>query len=120
MVPQGGAARLLWERPLDRAIETSPGSAAENVTVLARGDPLWYGVGVTLARRLPRDEITIVPNPSAFSLAAARLGWPVADRVTITLPGRPLDTLRLHLAPGRHILPLFAGLPYDAFAMMGS
>jgi precorrin-6Y C5,15-methyltransferase (decarboxylating) len=50
--------------------------------------------------------MTIVPQPSAFSLAAARLGWPVTDSAMITLHGRPLDTLRLHLAPGRCMLAL--------------
>ena len=74
--------------------------------MLASGDPMWYGVGVTLSRRFPREEMTIVPQPSAFSLAAARLGWPLADCATITLHGRPLDTLRLHLAPHRRILIL--------------
>ena len=106
MVPHGGAERLAWERPLDRTIEAIAAQRGRNVTVLASGDPLWYGVGVTLAGRFSRDEMTIVPQPSAFSLAAARLGWPVADCVTITLHGRPLDTLRLHLAPGGRILAL--------------
>ena len=74
--------------------------------MLASGDPMWYGVGVTLARRFPRQEMTILPQSSAFSLAAARLGWPLADCAAITLHGRPLDTLRLHLAPKRRILIL--------------
>ena len=108
MVPPSGAERLRWERPLDRTIETIAGLRGRNVTVLASGDPLWYGVGVALARRFARDEMTIVPHPGAFSLAAARLGWPVADCVTITLHGRPLDTLRLHLTPARRILALSA------------
>jgi precorrin-6Y C5,15-methyltransferase (decarboxylating) len=107
-VPPGGVERLRWERPLDRTIETIAGLRGRNVTVLASGDPLWYGVGVALARRFARDEMTIVPHPGAFSLAAARLGWPVADCVTITLHGRPLDTLRLHLTPARRILALSA------------
>ena len=106
MVPHGGAERLAWERPLDRTIEAIAAQRGRNVTVLASGNPLWYGVGVTLAGRFSRDEMTIMPQPSAFSLAAARLGWPVADCVTITLHGRPLDTLRLHLAPGGRILAL--------------
>lgn len=107
MVSQGGdAERLLWERPLDRTIEAIAERRGRDVTVLASGDPLWYGIGVTLVRRFSRDEMTIVPHLSAFSLAAARLGWPVADCATITLHGRPLDTLRLHLAQGRRILAL--------------
>jgi precorrin-6Y C5,15-methyltransferase (decarboxylating) len=106
MVSRGGLERLLWERPLDRTIEAIAKHRGRNVTVLASGDPLWYGIGVTLVRRFSRDEMTIVPQPSAFSLAAARLGWPIADCPTISLHGRPLDTLRLHLASGRRILAL--------------
>ena len=106
MVPRGHVERLVWERPLDRTIDAIAQHRGRNVAVLASGDPLWYGVGVTLASRFPRDEMTIVPQPSAFNLAAARLGWPVADCAMVTLHGRPLDTLRLHLARGRRILAL--------------
>jgi precorrin-6B C5,15-methyltransferase / cobalt-precorrin-6B C5,C15-methyltransferase len=106
MVPDRGAERVSWERPLQRTIEVIEAHRGRRVTVLASGDPMWCGVGVTLTRCFPRDEITILPQPSAFSLAAARLGWPLCDCATITLHGRPLDTLRLYLAPGRRILIL--------------
>ena len=106
MVPEGAAERLFWERPLDRTIAAIAARRGRRVTVLASGDPLWYGVGVMLIRRFPSEEMTILPQPSAFSLAAARLGWPIADCAIVTLHGRPLDTLRLHLAPGRRILVL--------------
>ena len=106
MIPSGCAERLLWKRPFERTIDVIAAQRGRNVTVLASGDPLWYGAGVTLARRFSAEEMTIVPQPSAFSLAAARLGWPAADCAMITLHGRPLDTLRLHLAPGRCILAL--------------
>jgi precorrin-6Y C5,15-methyltransferase (decarboxylating) len=106
MVPDRGAERILWERPLALTIDTIVARRGRRVAVLASGDPMWYGVGVTLARRFPPEELTIVPQRSAFSLAAARLAWPLADCVTITLHGRPLDTLRLHLAPHRRILVL--------------
>jgi precorrin-6B C5,15-methyltransferase / cobalt-precorrin-6B C5,C15-methyltransferase len=106
MVPQGEAERIVWDRPLGRTIDVIEARRGQRVTVLASGDPMWYGIGVTLTGRIPCEEITIVPQPSAFSLAAARLGWPLADCATITLHGRPLDTLRLHLAPDRRILIL--------------
>jgi precorrin-6B C5,15-methyltransferase / cobalt-precorrin-6B C5,C15-methyltransferase len=106
MVPEAGAERIVWERPLRATIDAIEARHGQRVTVLASGDPMWYGVGVTLIRRFPREEMTILPQPSAFSLAAARLGWPLADCATITLHGRPLDTLRLYLAPDRHVLIL--------------
>ena len=106
MVPQGGAERIVWQRPLAATIAAIAARRGRRVAVLASGDPMWYGVGVTLARRFPREEMTIMPQPSAFSLAAARLGWPLADCAAISLHGRPLDALRLHLAPGRRMLVL--------------
>ncbi len=106
MVPDNGAKRILWGRPLARTLDAIETYRGTRVAVLASGDPMWYGVGVTLSRRFPREEMTIVPQLSAFSLAAARLGWPLADCAAITLHGRPLDTLRLHLAPHRRILVL--------------
>jgi precorrin-6Y C5,15-methyltransferase (decarboxylating) len=67
---------------------------------------MWYGAGAMLARHFPRDEMTILPYPGAFSLAAARLGWAMAECALVSLHARPLDALRLHLAAGRRILVL--------------
>jgi len=106
MVPNRGAERIPWERPLSLTIDTIAARRGTRVAVLASGDPMWYGIGVTLARCFPREEMTIVPQSSAFSLAAARLGWPLADCAAITLHGRLLDSLRLHLAPRQRLLIL--------------
>jgi precorrin-6B C5,15-methyltransferase / cobalt-precorrin-6B C5,C15-methyltransferase len=106
LAPATAAERLPWRRPLVDTIADIEARRGRRVTVLATGDPLWYGVGVVLARHFAREEMTIVPQPSAFSLAAARLGWPLADCATLSLHGRPLDSLRLHLAPGRRLLLL--------------
>ena len=43
--------------------------------MLASGDPMFYGVGASLARQVPADELQVLPAPSSVSLAAARLGW---------------------------------------------
>ena len=106
MVPPCAAERLLWRSPLADTIPDIAARCGRRVAVLASGDPLWYGVGVVLARHFRREEMTIVPQPSAFSLAAARLGWAVADCTTLSLHGRPLDGLRLHLAPHARLLLL--------------
>jgi precorrin-6Y C5,15-methyltransferase (decarboxylating) len=102
----GSAERLTWETPLSRTVDAIAARRGRRVVVLATGDPMWFGIGVTLARRFPREEIAIIPHLGAFSLAAARLGWPLAEIEALTLHGRPLDLLALHLAPGARLLIL--------------
>src|SRR5579875_2419683 len=105
-IPAAPGERLVWKSPL---AETLPAIAARRglpVAVLASGDPLCYGVGALLARNFAPDEMIVLPRPSAFSLAAARLTWPLEDCITLSLHGRPLERLRLHLAPGARILAL--------------
>ena len=103
---EGSAERLVWERPLARTIDAVAANRGRRVVVLASGDPLWYGVGAVLARRFPPNEMIILPQPGAFSLAASRLAWPLAECAVISLHARPLNSLRLHLTPGRRILAL--------------
>jgi len=74
--------------------------------VLASGDPMWFGVGATLAKHFAPEEMTILPVAGAFSLAAARLAWSLPDVATITLHGRKLELLNAHLTPNRRILIL--------------
>src|SRR5579863_10171767 len=104
MVPPGPAERLTWRQPLGLTIADIEARRDTRLAVLASGDPLWYGVAVVLLRHFRRDEMTILPCPSAFSLAAARLGWALAECTQLSLHARPLDILRLHLAPGRRCL----------------
>jgi precorrin-6B C5,15-methyltransferase / cobalt-precorrin-6B C5,C15-methyltransferase len=108
MVPHAAAERLTWETPLKRTVEAIAARRGRRVVVLATGDPLWYGVGVTLARRFAPEEMTILPQRGAFSLAAARLGWPLAECALLTVHGRPLDRFMLHVAPGARLLVLSA------------
>ena len=109
MVPPAAtdaAERMIWATPLSETVEAIAARRGRRVVVLATGDPLWYGIGVTLARRFPPDEMTVLPQPGAFSLAAAKLLWPLARCATLTVHGRPLDRILLHLAPGARLLLL--------------
>src|SRR5262249_27225728 len=74
--------------------------------VLASGDPYVYGVGSVLARHVPPEQTVVVPAPSAFSLAAARLGWALPEVALISLHARALDLVRPHLQPGARVLAL--------------
>lgn len=101
------AARVhAWETPLGRTVERIAGYEGRPVCVLATGDPMAYGVGVTLTRRFGPEASVVLPGVSAFSLARARLGWPEAETVQLTLHGRSLDLVNTHLTPGRKLLIL--------------
>ena len=77
------------------------------MVVLATGDPLWFGIGVTLLRAVPAEETWIVPGVSAFALACARLGWPLAEVECLTLHGRSFAFLNgVVVAPGAQLLLL--------------
>jgi precorrin-6B C5,15-methyltransferase / cobalt-precorrin-6B C5,C15-methyltransferase len=106
MVAGDRAERLAWRSPLAATLDDIAARRGRRVVVLASGDPMWFGAGATLAGRFPPEETIVLPQAGAFSLAAARLGWPLADTATITLHGRPLDRLALHLAPGARLLVL--------------
>ena len=95
-----------WPSPFSEGIDAVLGARGRKVCVLASGDPFFYGVGSTLAGHVPPEEMWVMPAPSAFSLAAARLGWPLPESVLVSLHGRALDRIRPHLHPGAHILSL--------------
>jgi precorrin-6Y C5,15-methyltransferase (decarboxylating) len=65
-----------------------------------------YGIGSTLARHFEPAEMSIMPAPGAFSLACARLAWPLDGCVCLTLHGRPIDLLAYHAQPGVRLLIL--------------
>jgi precorrin-6Y C5,15-methyltransferase (decarboxylating) len=98
--------RLAWPSPLSALLDDIESRRGTRVCVLASGDPLWYGIGVSLLRRIPRSEIAILPGRSAFSLAAARIGWPLAEVDCLTLHGRPLSLLHPYLQPNAKLLIL--------------
>lgn len=100
-----GAVRP-WPSPFERAVSEVVEQRGRSVCVLATGDPFFYGVGPLLSRHVDPDETLVVPGPSSFSLAAARLGWPLPETTLLSLHGRPLDLIRPHLHPGSRILAL--------------
>ena len=95
-----------WPSPFERGIDDVLAQRGRPVCVLASGDPYHYGVGAVLARHVALAESLVVPAASAFSLAAARLGWPLAEVALVSLHGRELDRLRPHLHPGCRVLAL--------------
>jgi precorrin-6B C5,15-methyltransferase / cobalt-precorrin-6B C5,C15-methyltransferase len=100
------AETLAWPSPIEIALDVIEAHRGGPVCVLASGDPFFFGVGAMLMRRFKADEMVCAPAPSAFALAAARLGWSEQDCALISLHGRPLEAIVPHLQRGARILAL--------------
>ncbi|CDF82024.1 Precorrin-6Y C(5,15)-methyltransferase [decarboxylating] [Pseudomonas knackmussii B13] len=98
------ARRVAWPSPFDLAPLLA--RRGTPTCVLASGDPMFFGIGATLARQLPVEEMQVLPAPSSVSLAAARLGWPLQAVELLSLVGRPLAALNSRLHAGRRLLLL--------------
>jgi precorrin-6Y C5,15-methyltransferase (decarboxylating) len=79
------------------------------VCVLASGDPMLHGIGATLASRLPAEHLVVHPHPSAFSLACARLGWPIAEVELVSAVARPPEVVARLLQPRRRLVVYATG-----------
>ena len=97
---------LAWPSPIGDALPEIERHRGRPVVVLASGDPFHYGVGDLLMRSFSTDETLCLPQPSAFSLAASRLGWSLQDIALVSLHGRALEGIVRHLQPGAHVLAL--------------
>ncbi|WP_245713899.1 precorrin-6y C5,15-methyltransferase (decarboxylating) subunit CbiE [Nocardia vaccinii] len=107
MIPSGGPDRLPWPSPLLPALANLLAAHRDrHVCVLASGDPMFYGIGVSLAKLLGPQALRVFPQPSSAALACARLGWGLAEIAVVTAVGRPIETVLPELAHRRRILVL--------------
>ena len=102
------AERMTWISPIAETIPAILAHRGRPVAVLASGDPYCFGIGALLAAHVPPEETICLPAPSSLSLACARLGWALDELATVSLCGRPLQTLAPLLQPNRRVLALSA------------
>ncbi|KIH85481.1 bifunctional cobalt-precorrin-7 (C(5))-methyltransferase/cobalt-precorrin-6B (C(15))-methyltransferase [Pseudomonas batumici] len=98
------AERLGWPSPF--SLEPLLALRGAPTCVLASGDPMLFGVGASLSRRVTAEEMQVLPAPSSCSLAAARLGWALQDVEILSVVARPLAALAAHLHSGVRLLVL--------------
>ena len=103
------AKRVAWPSPFSALIDQIVSYRGRRVVVLATGDPLWYSVGARIGRAIPPEQITYHPQLSAFQLAAARMGWSLADVETLTVHGRPVEQMIPFIQPEQRLLILTTG-----------
>ncbi|WP_246023164.1 precorrin-6y C5,15-methyltransferase (decarboxylating) subunit CbiE [Nocardia yunnanensis] len=104
---ESAAQRVPWPSPLVPAL---PGLleryAGRRLTVLASGDPMFFGIGATLAKMVGPQRLRVLPQPSSASLACARLGWALQDTPVVSAVARPVETVLAELSDGRRLLVL--------------
>ncbi len=103
------AERVEWPSPFDALIKTLGDMRGRRVVVLATGDPLWFSAGARIGRAIDPAEIIYHPQVGAFQLAAARMGWSMADVETLTVHGRPVEQMIAFIQPDVRLLILTTG-----------
>jgi precorrin-6B C5,15-methyltransferase / cobalt-precorrin-6B C5,C15-methyltransferase len=106
LVASLGKPTLAWETPFAASIPMLLRHRGKRVVALCSGDPFWFGAGSVIADAIPAAETTVVPAPSSFAWAAARLRWRLEETITLGLHARPLALLRRHLRTGGRLIVL--------------
>ncbi|NLE80435.1 MAG: precorrin-6y C5,15-methyltransferase (decarboxylating) subunit CbiE [Rhodococcus sp.] len=107
LVPDSDAKRVAWPSPLVPALPRLMAEYADrSVCVLASGDPMFHGIGVTLTDLLGADRVRIVPHPSSAALACARMGWPAHETPVRSVVSRALESVLPDLREGGRLLVL--------------
>ena len=95
-----------WPQPFSAVVEQIKPLTGRNTVILATGDPMNFGIVRKLLEFIPFDEMTIIPQVSAFSLAASRMGWSLPDCDCFTIHGRPAANVETFVQPNARLLIL--------------
>lgn len=102
-LPDGPEVQV-WPSPFSHIYNILKTNSKKSLALLATGDPMWFGAGASLVRRLGPDACEVVPAVSGLQLAAARLGWPMAACRVVSIHGRPVGSLAAALHPRARLL----------------
>ena len=90
--PDFTGRKIVLKSGLVKALGEIKELADENsIAVLASGDPLFYGVGSLLIKKLGADQVEIIPSLSSIQLAFAKAGLKWDDARLLSLHARPLE-----------------------------
>lgn len=90
--PQFPGERIVLRDGVAAALERVAALADDrNVCILASGDPLFFGVGGLVVKKLGAAQVEVIPQPSSVQLAFARAGIPWSDAAFLSLHGRGME-----------------------------
>lgn len=69
-----------------------------NVCVLASGDPLFFGIGKLLAKKIGSEHVQVISQPSSVQLAFAKIGQNWDDACLLSVHGRSMAGLSAKIA----------------------
>lgn len=101
--------RIAWSKDLGADLERLEQlRPTHQIAVLASGDPMLFGIGVRIVERFGIKDVQIIPAPSAFSLAAARVGWPLGDPMVkcVSIHALPFESVLRLVQPDVKLLLL--------------
>jgi len=106
---EAAAERRPWPSPMEPLLDALAAGEHGEAAVLASGDPMLHGVGASLVRRSGPGDVHVLPHPSAFALACARMGWPQPEVELVSAVGRPPEVVAGALQRGRRIIAYVTG-----------
>lgn len=78
----------------------------KQVTVLASGDPLFYGIGRWFGKQFAAENLHFYPAVSSVQAACHQLGLSLQDVDVLSLHGRPLEKIRRSIKRGQALVIL--------------
>ncbi|MHB8481647.1 MAG: precorrin-6y C5,15-methyltransferase (decarboxylating) subunit CbiE [Nitrospiria bacterium] len=87
--------RIAIESNLKEITEKSVAALKEGkqVVILASGDPLFYGIGAFLIKRIGKEKVEVVPAVSAMQLAFARVKESWQEAALVSLHAKPVQNV---------------------------
>ncbi len=85
LFPTHAGEKISLKSPLSDSLEEiAVLSTSKRVAVLCSGDPLFFGIGSTLAKRFGRERLVIIPNVTSVQTLCARIceSWHSVDAVS--------------------------------------
>ncbi len=86
---QFAGERIVLKSGISGTIDRVAALAGEhNVCILASGDPLFFGVGSLVVKKLGAAHVEVIPQPSSMQWAFARAGIAWDDAAFVSVHGR--------------------------------
>lgn len=90
--PQHQGQKIVLKGGIMKAIAEIVALAEDNnICVLSSGDPMFFGIGALIIKKVGLENCLVIPQPSSISLAFARAGIKWNDAHLVSFHGRPLE-----------------------------